>query len=58
MDKYVLITGSLGLVGSESVNFFLKKNFKVLGIDNNRRRFFFGEEGSVNSKKKNNQKKN
>ena len=52
MDKYVLITGSLGLVGSESVNFFLKKNFKVLGIDNNRRRFFFGEEGSVNSKKK------
>ena len=52
MDKYVLITGSLGLVGSESVNFFLKKNFKVLGIDNNRRRFFFGEEGSVNTKKK------
>ena len=52
MDNYVLITGSLGLVGSESANFFLKKNFKVLGIDNNRRKFFFGKEGSVNSKKK------
>tara|TARA_B110000259_G_scaffold138187_1_gene155577 strand:+ start:173 stop:1225 length:1053 start_codon:yes stop_codon:yes gene_type:complete len=52
MQKYVLITGSLGLVGSESVDFFLKKNFKVIGIDNNKRRFFFGKEGSVNSKKK------
>ena len=52
MEKYVLITGSLGLVGSESVNFFLKKGFKVIGIDNDRRKFFFGKEGSVNSKKK------
>ena len=32
MEKYVLITGSLGLVGSESVNFFLKKNFKVIKV--------------------------
>ena len=31
----VLITGSSGLVGSESVNFFCKKGFDVIGIDNN-----------------------
>ena len=31
----VLITGSTGLVGSESVKFFCKKGFDVLGIDNN-----------------------
>ena len=43
----VLITGSSGLVGSESVNFFCKKGFDVIGIDNNLRRFFFGSEGST-----------
>ena len=31
----VLITGSSGLVGSESVNFFSDKGFDVIGIDNN-----------------------
>ena len=46
--KYVLITGSSGLVGSESVNFFSKKGFNVIGIDNNLRKFFFGNEGSTN----------
>ena len=44
----VLITGSSGLVGSESVNFFSKKGFDVIGIDNNLRKFFFGNEGSTN----------
>tara|TARA_B100001057_G_scaffold29877_1_gene27205 strand:- start:1849 stop:2898 length:1050 start_codon:yes stop_codon:yes gene_type:complete len=43
----VLITGSCGLVGSESVNFFSKKGFDVVGIDNNLRKFFFGNEGST-----------
>ena len=43
----VLITGSSGLVGSESVNFFCKKGFDVIGIDNNLRKFFFGSEGST-----------
>ena len=43
----VLITGSSGLVGSESVNFFCKKGFDVIGIDNNLRKFFFGVEGST-----------
>ena len=35
----VLITGSSGLVGSESVNFFSKKGFDVIGIDNDLRKF-------------------
>ena len=43
----VIITGSSGLVGSEAVNFFSKKGFEVIGIDNNLRRFFFGNDGST-----------
>jgi len=43
----VLITGSTGLIGSEAVNFFCKKGFDVVGIDNNLRKFFFGEDGST-----------
>ena len=43
----VLITGSSGLVGSEAVNFFSKKGFDVIGIDNNLRKFFFGKDGST-----------
>ena len=39
----VLITGSSGLIGSESATFFLKKGFKVIGIDNNLRKLFFGK---------------
>ena len=38
-----IITGSTGLVGSESVNFFHDKGFDVIGIDNNLRKFFFGD---------------
>ena len=37
----VIITGSTGLVGSESVNFFCKKGFEVIGVDNNLRNSFF-----------------
>ena len=43
----VLITGSSGLVGSESVNFFCEKGFDVIGIDNNLRKFFFGKDAST-----------
>jgi CDP-paratose 2-epimerase len=48
----VLITGSSGLVGSESVNFFSDKGFDVVGIDNNLRKFFFGNDGSTSWVKK------
>ncbi len=42
-----LITGSAGLIGAESVRFFSKKGFKIIGIDNDMRRLFFGEEAST-----------
>lgn len=41
MNK-VLITGSLGLVGSACMEFFNEKGYEVLGIDNNGRSQFFG----------------
>jgi len=50
--KIALITGSCGLVGSESAIFFEKKGFKVIGIDNNSRKFFFGKDGDVSWVKK------
>ena len=43
--KFALITGSCGLVGSESSIFFSNKKYKILGIDNNARKFFFGKDG-------------
>jgi len=43
-----IITGSCGLVGSESAVFFSKKGFDVIGIDNNERKFFFGKDGDIN----------
>ena len=49
----VLITGSCGLVGSESVKFFISKGFDVIGIDNNFRLKFFGKDGDTNWVKKN-----
>ena len=45
--KIALITGSCGLVGSESSIFFSKKGFKIIGIDNNYRKFFFGKDGDI-----------
>lgn len=45
--KKVLVTGSGGLIGSESVEFFIKQGFKVVGIDNNMRQYFFGTSGST-----------
>ena len=50
--KYVLITGSCGLVGSESSIFFFQKKFKIIGIDNNSRKFFFGKDGDIGWLKK------
>ena len=49
----VLITGSCGLVGSESTNFFLKKKYHVVGIDNNTRKKLFGNDGDTSWVKKN-----
>ena len=48
----VLITGSCGLVGSESSTFFSQKGFDILGIDNNSRKSFFGKDGDISWIKK------
>ena len=45
--KIALITGSCGLVGSESSLFFSKKGFQILGVDNNSRKSFFGPDGDI-----------
>ncbi len=50
--KIALITGSCGLVGSESTLFFSKKGFKIIGIDNNYRKIFFGRDGDISWIKK------
>lgn len=52
LQKRVLVTGSAGLIGSESVKFFASKKFDVVGIDNNLRKYFFGEDGSTEETKK------
>ena len=54
--KKLLVTGSAGLIGSESVRFFAKKGFEIYGIDNNMRSYFFGEEASTDWSKKRLQK--
>lgn len=45
--KRVLVTGSSGLVGSESVIRFHKEGYKVIGIDNDMRGKMFGDQGST-----------
>lgn len=46
-QKFALITGSCGLIGSESVRLYIKQGFTVVGIDNDMRKYFFGKEGST-----------
>lgn len=50
--KIALITGSGGLIGSESVSFFAEKFDLILGIDNNLRQYFFGKEASTDWNRK------
>jgi CDP-paratose 2-epimerase len=42
-----LVTGSGGLIGSESAHFLSEKNFDVVGIDNDMRQYFFGRDAST-----------
>lgn len=42
-----IVTGSAGLIGSESVEFFSKKFDLIVGIDNNMREEFFGCDAST-----------
>jgi len=42
-----LITGSLGLVGTEATKYYLNEAWQVVGIDNDMRKHMFGPEASV-----------
>jgi CDP-paratose 2-epimerase len=42
-----IVTGSGGLVGSESVRHFVAEGFEVVGIDNDMRAYFFGSGAST-----------
>jgi CDP-paratose 2-epimerase len=42
-----IVTGSSGLIGSETVRFVHGHGMTVVGIDNNLRKYFFGEDGST-----------
>ena len=42
-----VVTGSGGLIGSETVGFFAQRGFTVVGIDNDMRKYFFGPEAST-----------
>ena len=39
--SYCIVTGSGGLVGSETVRFFSNVGYTVIGIDNDMRKYFF-----------------
>lgn len=43
----VIVTGSSGLIGSETAKHFHAEGFDVVGIDNNMRAHFFGPDASV-----------
>ena len=43
----ILITGAGGLIGSAVSKFFLKKNFRVIGLENNKRKLFFGKNADI-----------
>ncbi|NEO53483.1 MAG: NAD-dependent epimerase/dehydratase family protein [Okeania sp. SIO3B5] len=45
--EIVIVTGSAGLIGSESVKFFCEKGFTVVGIDNNMREVLLGKDAST-----------
>ena len=51
MSKKLIVTGSMGLIGSEVSEYFLQKGWDVHGIDNNQRAVFFGMQGDNSSNK-------
>src|ERR1041385_5812620 len=45
--RTIIVTGSAGLIGSESVRRFAGEGARVIGIDNDMRAQFFGSEAST-----------
>src|SRR5262249_24143697 len=47
MMRTIIVTGSAGLIGSETVKRFAREGARVIGIDNDMRAEFFGAEAST-----------
>jgi CDP-paratose 2-epimerase len=47
MKRTLIVTGSAGLIGSETVRHFAGEGWRVVGIDNDMRAQFFGKEAST-----------
>src|SRR5919109_4710111 len=47
MLRTIIVTGSAGLIGSESVKRFARDGARVIGMDNDMRKKFFGAEAST-----------
>jgi CDP-paratose 2-epimerase len=47
MAKICIVTGSSGLIGSETVRFMSDKFDRIIGVDNDLRSYFFGAEAST-----------
>jgi CDP-paratose 2-epimerase len=45
--RKIIVTGSAGLIGSETVKHFAREGYRVVGIDNDMRSRFFGAEAST-----------
>ena len=48
----IIVTGSTGLIGSATCEYYINNRIDVLGIDNDLRRYFFGKESSNKWKEK------
>ena len=46
-QKCAIVTGSSGLIGSQTVKYLIDKGYYVVGIDNDMRSYFFGEDAST-----------
>ncbi|MGI8601968.1 MAG: NAD-dependent epimerase/dehydratase family protein [Verrucomicrobiales bacterium] len=51
MKKVALVTGSAGLIGSESCRRFHDEGFQVVGVDNDMRAYFFGPGASTSGER-------
>lgn len=46
-ERIIIVTGAAGLIGAETVRYFHKQNYIIVGIDNDMRQTFFGKHAST-----------
>ena len=51
-QKTAIVTGSNGLIGSQTVKYLIDKGYYVVGIDNDMRSYFFGKDASTKDSQK------